>query len=196
MEPVDQGKSNKIKRYCCSNPNCHRVFSKPKIIKYYVCPSCQTLVDVDSDGFHPPAHETTMPKRKQVRRLKESNQEVVPEPQVVELTSSAQAPIIDELVPVEKPEVEEDPETVMPAQTEEIQLPDNISNLESQDASKEQTQSSDFKCSYYFGYLSERNKSDGVPETCFVCSKSVECMLQEYNKSKDSVEEIKKWYSL
>jgi hypothetical protein len=34
--------------YCCSNPNCRNVFSIPKVIKYYVCPICQTLVEMTS----------------------------------------------------------------------------------------------------------------------------------------------------
>ena len=33
-------------KYLCSNPNCKKVFSRPKIIKYQVCPTCQTLVNM------------------------------------------------------------------------------------------------------------------------------------------------------
>ncbi len=197
MEPVDQSKSNKIKRYCCSNPNCNKVFSKPKIIKYYVCPSCQTLVDEDSYGFHSPTQETAVQKKKQTRRLKGNKQEIVSDPQAVELPQSDPAPINDELVSAEKLEVDEEPEKMMPAPIEVLDTLDSDYNLQnSQDVPEKQTQSSDSECLYFFGYLSQRDKSEGVPVTCFVCSKSIECMLQEYNKSEDSVKEIKKWYSL
>jgi DNA-directed RNA polymerase subunit RPC12/RpoP len=40
--------SNDGHRYQCANPNCGKAFSKPKIIKYYVCPTCQTLVIMDT----------------------------------------------------------------------------------------------------------------------------------------------------
>jgi hypothetical protein len=41
-------KNSLIQKYHCNNPNCGKCFAKPKIIKYYVCPTCQTLVDVPS----------------------------------------------------------------------------------------------------------------------------------------------------
>jgi len=34
------------KSYCCSNPTCKSVFSRPKIIKYYACPTCHTKVEM------------------------------------------------------------------------------------------------------------------------------------------------------
>ena len=43
--------SNKKQRYQCANPNCKKAFSKPKLIKYYVCPTCQTLVIMDTKIF-------------------------------------------------------------------------------------------------------------------------------------------------
>ncbi len=39
-------------RYCCPNPNCNRVFSRPKIIRYYVCPSCQSLININDSYIH------------------------------------------------------------------------------------------------------------------------------------------------
>ncbi len=39
--------------YCCSNPNCKTVFSQPKIIKYYVCPKCQSFVEMKGVSSQP-----------------------------------------------------------------------------------------------------------------------------------------------
>jgi hypothetical protein len=33
-------------------------------------------------------------------------------------------------------------------------------------------------CKHYFGYLSKRSKSDGLPEECIVCPNIVQCMLK------------------
>jgi hypothetical protein len=44
---------SKNEEYCCSNPNCKSVFSQPKILKYYVCPSCQTVVEVEGISSQP-----------------------------------------------------------------------------------------------------------------------------------------------
>src|SRR3990170_2867555 len=41
-----EGKKNGKEKHNCSNPNCGKRFSRPKVIKYYVCPSCQTLIDI------------------------------------------------------------------------------------------------------------------------------------------------------
>jgi len=53
---------------------------------------------------------------------------------------------------------------------------------------------SDQVCRYYLGYLSQRDKGEGIPETCVECNKSLDCMLSEYYKSENTVAEIKKWY--
>jgi hypothetical protein len=53
---------------------------------------------------------------------------------------------------------------------------------------------SDQVCKYYLGYLSQRDKGEGIPETCVECNKSLDCMLSEYYKSEKTVAEIKKWY--
>jgi len=36
----------------------------------------------------------------------------------------------------------------------------------------------DHGCSHHFGYLSERSKSEGIPEECMTCDKIVQCMLK------------------
>ena len=51
-------------------------------------------------------------------------------------------------------------------------------------------------CQYGFGYLRQREKGEGIPDTCIECSKSLDCMLSEYYKKEESVKEIKKWYSV
>lgn len=49
-------------------------------------------------------------------------------------------------------------------------------------------------CQYGYGYLSRREKGEGIPDTCIECPKSLSCMLSEYYKKEESVKEIKKWY--
>ena len=39
--------------YCCSNPNCKTIFSQPKIIKYYICPKCQSIVEMKGVSSQP-----------------------------------------------------------------------------------------------------------------------------------------------
>jgi len=51
-------------------------------------------------------------------------------------------------------------------------------------------------CQYGYGYLSQREKGEGIPSACVECPKSLDCMLAEYYKKGGSVKEIKKWYSL
>ena len=214
MQPLDKSKNDKVHRYCCSNPNCKKVFSKPKIIKYYVCPTCQTIVDLTSENSQLITREKPVLEKKQVtlRKQKESKQDKNQEPKAI---TSQQATTDNELTSKEKPEVKEILETTEPAQMEEPNVVEITLNKKSgimdsdydlpfslglgdehPEAVKEQTgQSSDVQCPYYFGYLSQRNKEEVIPETCFGCLKSIECMMSEYNKPKETVEEIKKWYS-
>jgi hypothetical protein len=350
MQPLCKGKKDKVRRYCCSNPNCKKVFSKPKVIKYYVCPSCQTVVDMtfenskliargkkpilekklvaprnQKEGNQDEKQQLVKSLRMQVSELvleleAMTGQQLMSQPSTSQLSTDQQSTTDDELASMEKPEVkeiveeEEQPtsqqvtadnelmlrknpevkeilETAELPQTEELDVlkavtsqqatahneltvqksetlvkaeetkqdenqeleeitrqqsttdnelasmekPEvkeiveeeelsqtdepNIVELkvnpqsgvrgsdydshfslgvvgENGEAVKEQTgQSSDFKCSYYFGYLSQRDKAEVIPETCFGCLKSIECMMSEYHKTKESVEEIKKWYS-
>ena len=51
-------------------------------------------------------------------------------------------------------------------------------------------------CQYGYGYLSQRDKDEGIPDTCLECPRSLDCMLAEYHKKEETVKEIKKWYSL
>ena len=47
MQKREEEQKNK-ESYTCPNPNCNSVFYRPKIIKHYVCPTCQTLVKMDT----------------------------------------------------------------------------------------------------------------------------------------------------
>jgi hypothetical protein len=48
-------------------------------------------------------------------------------------------------------------------------------------------------CQQWFGYLSQKDKTEGVPKECVECQKVLECMLNQ-DSSAVAVSEIKKWY--
>ena len=48
MQKREEEEHKNKESYCCPNPNCNSVFYRPKIIKYYVCPTCQTLLKMDT----------------------------------------------------------------------------------------------------------------------------------------------------
>ena len=48
-------------------------------------------------------------------------------------------------------------------------------------------------CQYWFGFLSQKDKSEAVPQECVECEKVMDCMLNRYYDSV-AVSEIKKWY--
>ena len=48
-------------------------------------------------------------------------------------------------------------------------------------------------CQFWFGYLSQKEKTESVPQECVECNKVVECMLNQKN-SENALSEIKKWY--
>jgi hypothetical protein len=129
-------------------------------------------------------------------KQKEIKKSIKQELETIFPTPSQQPKISNELIFLEKSEAKETIEEIKAAQMEEPKTMDIALNEKSKSTDKEQMGSSsgDFQCSYAFGYLSQRDKGEGIPETCFGCPKSIECMLSEYNRSKDSVEEIKKWY--
>src|SRR5208283_3802350 len=103
MLPLEKSKNDKVHRYCCSNPNCQKVFSKPKIIKYYVCPTCQTIVDMTFENSKLVTREKRAPEKRQapLRKQKESKQDKIQEPKVI---TSQQAITNNELTSQEKPD--------------------------------------------------------------------------------------------
>ena len=188
--------------YCCSNPNCRNVFSIPKVIKYYVCPICQTLVEMTStddkaaDEEYAPVEVPQSKKAvsKGVQSQAPAMRTMKPktmEPKIVE-------PKIVEPKVVEPKVVE--PKVVEPKVVEQVVEPKVVEPKaqspipKSKDKEDEENHPSDQVCRYYFGYLSQRNKGEGIPETCVECNKSLDCMLSEYYKSENTVAEIKKWY--
>ena len=197
LQPADKSEKHKVQRYSCSNPNCKRVFSRPKIIKYYVCPTCQTVVNMTQTKEQVATQEEPSPSKKLVTRAK---------PKAIEQAKS------------EEPKVKElmisPPLAVMKgcAQTEtaitrsrrnwnrlksESQMWRNLSpNQQSTPKDETTVSSSSPGCKYGFGYLSQREKGTEIPETCVACPKSLDCMLSEYYNSKETVKEIKKWYQL
>jgi DNA-directed RNA polymerase subunit RPC12/RpoP len=49
-------------------------------------------------------------------------------------------------------------------------------------------------CQYWFGFLSQKDKSDSIPQECVECQKVMDCMLNRCYNSENAVSEIKKWY--
>jgi hypothetical protein len=84
--------NNKKQRYQCANPNCRKAFSKPKLIKYYVCPTCQTLVIMDTkiaqlnqeikNENDSKANENKSPRKKRKQKT-ELTDKKEPEPSIV-----------------------------------------------------------------------------------------------------------------
>ena len=49
-------------------------------------------------------------------------------------------------------------------------------------------------CQYWFGFLSEKDKSESIPQECIECEKVMACMLHQNYDSPNPVSEIEKWY--
>jgi hypothetical protein len=48
-------------------------------------------------------------------------------------------------------------------------------------------------CQFWFGYLSQKEKSEAISPQCVECEKVLECMLNQ-TSSASAVSEIRKWY--
>jgi hypothetical protein len=203
-------------KYHCTNPNCGKVFAKPKIIKYYVCPTCQTLVDNFSQTSvieqsrqnknSPLKKVNKQPKIEDniLSQLMKEEESVTAAIELAERRESAitaitqftsTLPISDlenpdtrETTPNELIEVKNYSEQkVEPASPVLLEEPIS-SSLEEEEEPQSQPQ-----CSRYFGYLRERGKEAQIPEECLACSKAIECMMSTSGLS-TKFEEIKKWY--
>lgn len=253
--------SNDGHRYQCANPNCGKAFSKPKIIKYYVCPTCQTLVimdtkvtqsnqEVKNKNDSATKENRTQRKRKQKPEALDRKQPEPTEPpqtsQPSETTKSilstnlpdleapltiqssivnasqsenapdepkkeetidlevpitAQSPVISDAPP--ETEMDESDETkteddvirdyVKLATSPDLISPSVNENSETFGVEKKPIVGDSF-CKHYFGYLGQREKGEQIPEDCFGCSKSIECMLESNEHSSKKVEGIKQWY--
>ena len=71
MQKPQEEKKEQNESYHCPNPSCNKVFLRPKIIKYYVCPACQTLVKMDTAEGKPKKKGVTKAEleRKETERL-------------------------------------------------------------------------------------------------------------------------------
>jgi hypothetical protein len=124
-----------------------------------------------------------------------------------ELTESPELKALDQHPVGDKQEVEEQSTPPETPETSGKSIPPEKVQVQQQKATeKARTQQSgnreepavlpsSSECEYGFGYLSQREKGEAIPSTCVECPKSLDCMLAEYNKSRESVKEIKKWYS-
>jgi hypothetical protein len=185
-------------KYICSNPNCKCVFSKPKVIKYHVCPVCQTLVNTadvaNQEEIELALATQNLLKRRKPKVAKRDNPEKLSETAIQAPTSQPKAEELCE--PEKEPEIVEQVaaarQTPVPTQNPVVLAP--MQPVVAIETIAVTTTSSG--CQYGFGYLRQREKGKGIPDTCIECSKSLDCMLSEYYKKEESVKEIKKWYSL
>jgi hypothetical protein len=184
--------------FVCSNPNCKSVFSRPKIIKYQVCPTCQTVLSVTAD-LDRGETEIIAEIRKLLDRLQQEPVDV-DSPQD---TAGAEIQESDSILETEESSesgenLEKDEQVVVAEQTK---FPE--SEPETHDPGQtpitldvEEISRSPSGCQYGYGYLRHRGKSEGIPDSCVECSKALDCMLSDYYQEKESVKEIKKWYDL
>lgn len=166
----------------CPYKGCEKELSKPTVITdsamipretYYICPHCMRKIEIIAKETKVIGIKATenlevldpSAKRARINALLE-------EPNIVEITSDKKSNI-----------------------TSSNYEPFFRGLGEKSREKPKECDTSEFHCAYHFGYLSEKNKNETVPETCFGCPKSLECMLSEFNKSQESLEEIKKWYS-
>jgi DNA-directed RNA polymerase subunit RPC12/RpoP len=175
---------NKLKKgnFKCPHKGCEREFNKPTVITdsykipretHYACPYCNSKLEiVTKDSQAIGVNTAQNPKVFYLPAEGTRGTAQMEEINTVEIHSNKKAD-----------------ETCSDNETP-------VSVRQSQETPKEKTdQFSNFQCSYHFGYLSEKNRNESVPETCFGCPRSIDCMLSELNKSQESLAEIKKWYS-
>jgi hypothetical protein len=192
---LEEDKEHKGHKYVCSNPNCRKVFSRPKIIKYLVCPACQTLVNMaeaETWSETPSSASEKFVKLEKAKMVEAEDSEGLPpegQPASVE-------PSLKELfVPDKTPAGSEEAillENVHMPQQEKVEIPrvQEAKTLEAETVSQ-----SPSNCRYGFGYLARRKKSEQIPDMCIECPMSLNCMLSDYYKKEESVSEIKKWYA-
>ena len=187
-----EGKIIEKGKHSCSNPNCGKIFSRPKIIKYYVCPSCQTLIDISTQRV--PDHAA--PIKKSIERVRK--QEPKSEPTLNQLVSNDEMPQAnnDEMPQAKENTVDEtiDLELEFITECEPIDTSSLEEKVQLAVEGRKVLSELNFQCSHYFGFLSEKKEGQEIPETCFECPKSVECLLSRCTKSEESIQEIKQWY--
>lgn len=183
-------------KYLCSNPNCRKVFSRPKIIKYQVCPACQTLVNMaeaeNKDKSRISFASKKFMKLKKKKKVKTDNSEGL----TLEVQqASVEPPPEEKRVPEKKPEGSEEAisfEKVLKPRQGKVETPSVQQKITLETETVSQPSS---KCKYGFGYLHQRKKGEDIPDTCMECNKLLNCMLSDHYKKEESVAEIKKWYT-
>ena len=198
--PQADNVNHKARKYSCSNPNCKRVFSRPKIIKYYVCPTCQTLVDNSNAGEFVEKESASTVRKVSTQR----------KPKILEPEGFQELKTLDIQVVSDQTALEERSAT---STENKIELSERVVNLEqvqtfqqkpSELASSEEIATVERKklpesslgCKHVFGYLGHRGKGEKIPDACIECSVSLKCLLSDYYRSGESVKEISKWYTI
>jgi hypothetical protein len=187
-------------KYLCSNPNCRNVFAKPKIIKYHVCPNCQTLVTASKPADDPEI-QAALTSQKSAKPQKPKTTKRAPAEVAVSIKiDESQVSLQEQNTSEQK---DEDSELSITPNTASVQVaqPNNVELIQPPKTSVTETRKSlksSSECEYGFGYLSQRNKGEAIPKTCVECPKSLDCMLSRIYEKDQSVKEIKetkKWYS-
>jgi len=198
--PQADNVNHKARKYLCSNPNCNRVFSRPKIIKYYVCPTCQTLVDNSNAGEFVEKESASTVRKVSTQR----------KPKILEPEGFQEVKTLDIQVVSDQTALEERSAT---STENKIELSERVVNLEqvqtlqqkpSELASSEEIETVERKklpesslgCKHVFGYLGHRGKGEKIPDACIECPVSLKCLLSNYYRSGESVKEISKWYTI
>jgi hypothetical protein len=172
------GNSESNNFYRCPNEDCRGIFHKPIELKdlsetpariCLACPEC----GADLNRFFGSRFEK-IPKPKAQTVFPPKKPEIKPTKKMTEIK------------PVETPK-----ET----QNQKPKMAEKIPAKKSEANRKKINVSNDSKCQYYFGYLADRAKQEGIPDPCLECPRSLDCILTNY-KSEGTVTEISKWYQV
>lgn len=195
MSVVDEEKVSGQK-YLCSNPNCRKVFSKPKIIKYEVCPNCQTLV-TSSRPEGDPEIQAALGAQKSTKHRKAKTTKVTSPGTAVSIQTDNSHVSVQEQNPLEQKNEENNASITPENAPVPVAQPVTVELIQTQKVDvvkiRKASQSSS-GCEYGFGYLSQRGRGEAIPENCLECPKSLDCMLSRIYEKDQSVKEIKKWY--
>ena len=174
------GNSESNNFYRCPSKDCKSIFKKPIELKdlsetpariYPACPEC----GADLNRFFGSRHEK-MPKPKinPVSLPKKPNLKPIKKETVIK--------------PVEDPKVNK---------SQKPKVAEKKTAAKKFEASRRKMKkiSGDSMCQYYFGYLADREKQEGIPDPCLECPKSLDCMLTNI-RSERTVTEIGKWYQV
>ncbi len=182
----------KPRKYFCPNPNCKTLFSRPKIIKYTVCPTCQTLVDDTNFALHAEIVAASKKGKTAKTRKPKTIKTAVLEVNAMEKIETSNDKIEIAAI-VTSPETNEklvalEPVQLPPLETTDFIPPPQVATAETENVSEPKPGQ------FCFGYLSHRKSGEKIPNNCIECPESLNCLLAEYHKSDRSVEEISKWY--